>query len=106
MTPTTWGRQQLTISVSALYDIEERPSKDKRKRAVKVFEQTIEIEVTYGKMVQVFVSGNWQWLWTTLAVPIATFLWARAKWRSKSIANANPKGHGVRPRRPGPRRGR
>lgn len=48
-------------------------------RTLRTFDRTIDVDVTFGQQVSGFVSGNWQWLWTTALVPLAGWMWKRRR---------------------------
>ncbi len=54
-------------------------------RKIRTFTKTIRVRVTLGRRLAGFVGDNWQWLWGTLLVPLAGWLWARRR-KAKSAA--------------------
>lgn len=45
---------------------------------VRTFEATVLVNVTAAMRIRGFVANNWQWLWTTIVIPV--FIW----WRKRS----------------------
>jgi len=83
--PTTWQWQvtpkkegthllQLTLSVIIFLSDERLPP-----RAIKTFEDTIEVEVSIVTKIAEFVKGNWPWLCTVLLIPLVRRLWKKRK---------------------------
>jgi hypothetical protein len=69
------GSQPLLLTLSALLQVEG----ERLPRAIRTFERTIEVRVTWPQRLSNFMVDNWQWLWTTLLVPIVG--WIIQKWR-------------------------
>nr|CUV32070.1 conserved exported protein of unknown function [Ralstonia solanacearum] len=47
---------------------------------VRTFDRTIEVKViSPAKRVASFIGTNWQWLWTTIVVPLVGWLWSRRR---------------------------
>lgn len=55
---------------------------DGTSRTLRTFDRTIVVDVTVGQQISGFVSGNWQWLWATVLVPVAGWVWRRRSTRS------------------------
>ena len=66
VTPKEEGLQKLYLSLTAIFEVNGKDTK----MSVKTFEKIIEIKVTTKKKFLQFISDNWQWLWTTIVVPI------------------------------------
>ena len=73
VTPTQDGSQNLSLTLSAIINV----SGQDAPFVIQTFNQKIEVEVSVGQQVSTFVAGNWQWLWASILVPTAPFLW---KW--------------------------
>ncbi len=73
------GRQRVNLTLNVI--IEDRGREITR--ALQTFTKDIEIEVSFSSRVKGFVENNWQWLWATLVVPIAAWLWRRYSVRKK-----------------------
>lgn len=52
-----------------------------RKRTVRSFDRQITINVGWDERVLAFVGDNWQWLWTTVFIPLFPIVWA---WRRRA----------------------
>jgi hypothetical protein len=92
--PTRTGALRLHLTLTALIDVEG----ERQPRAIRTFERTLTIRVTWQDRVSGFVRGNWQWLWATL-LPLAAAAWGalratrkrrrkRAKGRKKQTRTA------------------
>ena len=75
--PIDTGVLELRITLSAFV----RVAGEEKKREIKVFSKKLEIRVTWLDRASDFVGGNWQWLWTTIAVPAAAWMIARRRGR-------------------------
>jgi hypothetical protein len=64
--PTEVGNQRLYLTLSALLSVEGQ----RTPRAVRTFERTIDVSVTWPTRLSAFLAGNWQWLWTTVLIPL------------------------------------
>ncbi len=73
--PTAEGNQDLNLTLSAILDVNGKAIP----RKVEVFVKVIEVKVTVSQKIQLFVEKNWQWLWATLVIPIAGWLWKKKK---------------------------
>ncbi len=73
--PTAEGTQDLNLTLSAILDVNGKAMP----RKVEVFVKVIEVKVTAYQKIQLFVEKNWQWLWATLVIPIAGWLWKKKK---------------------------
>jgi len=60
-------RLHLTLSAHVLLDGEKIP------RVVKTFERTMVVNVNWKTEAYEFATGNWEWLWTVLLVPIGGY---------------------------------
>jgi hypothetical protein len=50
---------------------------------IRVFDGEVEVRATLRQRVTTFVGGNWQWLWTTIAAPLAAYWLATLRNRRK-----------------------
>jgi hypothetical protein len=76
ITPLDWGRQELQLVVSALYQVEGRDGR----RAVRTFQHNIVVNVTNWARAKVFFRNNWQWAWTAILLPVLGWLgWLGAR---------------------------
>ena len=80
--PSSDGRHYLHLTLSALLSINGASTP----RAIRTFDQMIEVEVAWHQRVIPFFEKNWQWLWAAILVPIAGWLWKR---RSSSESKIN-----------------
>lgn len=80
--PEKAGRRRLHLTLSALIDLAGK----ERTYTVKTFERTLEVDVTFRERLETFVEDNWQWLWTTLLVPLAAVV---LQWRRQRTAPPN-----------------
>jgi hypothetical protein len=80
--PTEPGSQRLHLTLSAQLHVEGQ----RVPRTIRTFERTIEVHVTWSQKVSHFVANNWQWLWTTILIPIAGWIIRKRKQRDASSA--------------------
>lgn len=84
VTPTQHGRQTLHLVLSAYIDVAGRDAP----LVVRTFDRDIEVNITFPQQVSGFARDNWQWLWTTLIVPLAGYFWKRRKDRREIARTA------------------
>jgi hypothetical protein len=77
VTPLEWGKQELQLTISALYQVNGRDGK----RALRTFQHDIIVHVGPWKYAKVFLENNWQWAWTALLIPLGG--WALHRLRRK-----------------------
>lgn len=77
--PTRTGVLRLHLTLTALIDVEG----ERQPRAIRTFERTLTIRVTWQDRVSGFVRGNWQWLWVTIAAPLAAAAWGALRARKR-----------------------
>jgi hypothetical protein len=65
--------------LTAIFDVEGT----QRKRAIRTFDQIITVNVTTGQQLADFVTGNWQWLWAAVAVPLVGAIWQGKRIKRK-----------------------
>ncbi|HEY2899680.1 MAG TPA: hypothetical protein VGL59_03815 [Polyangia bacterium] len=87
VTPDSGGKRPLHLSVDAVVTM----GAETQRWTINTFEQTVLVKVAATTRVKDFVAGNWQWLWTTLAVPLGGLFFVKRRKRGKKS----------RPRRPG-----
>lgn len=73
VTPTKDEDQNLYLTVSAIINV----SNQRVPLVIRTFDKTIEVEVSVGQRISMFGASNWQWIWTSLLVPLCLILW---KW--------------------------
>lgn len=95
--PTATGRQRLHLTLSAVLSVSTSDSPERvAKYTVRTFKRTLNVKnvpVSPGDRATGFMSRNWQWLFSTLVIPIG--LWALHRRRKASNARvpggtANP----------------
>ncbi|MGP8305625.1 hypothetical protein [Vibrio sp. YIC-376] len=77
--PKAEGRHNLHLTLVAMLDIDGRTTP----RSIKTFDRSIEVEVTGKQKMVAFISSNWQWLWATILVPVAGWIWRQRKAKSQ-----------------------
>jgi hypothetical protein len=84
--PAEPGSHSLHLTLSALIDIAGRDTP----LVVRTYDQSIEVKIAVSQRVYGFFSNNWQWLWATVLVPIALYLWRRWKKRPEEPKRGAP----------------
>lgn len=69
------GDAEVVLTVTAIVKTDFGNSQ----RQMKAFEKTIDINITKRQIVMSFIEDNWQWLWSTLFVPVVLLLYRRFK---------------------------
>jgi hypothetical protein len=77
--PTRTGVLHLHLTLTALVTV----NGERSARSIRTFERTLTIRVTWQDRVTGFLAGNWQWLWTAIAVPVA--LWVIRRRRRETL---------------------
>lgn len=85
--PTSDGRHHLHLTLSALLSINGASTP----RAIRTFDQMIEVEVMWYQRIESFFDKNWQWLWAAILVPIAGWLWKRRSSSESKVDQLNLK---------------
>jgi len=73
--PKAEGRQYLHLTLSVLIHVNGLNTR----RAIRTFDKEISIEIRWEQQALSFLKSNWQWLWVTILVPVAGWLWKRRK---------------------------
>jgi len=73
VTPMREGSQHLHLTLSAILVVDGVPTP----RAIRTFDTNIQVEVTRRQKISALFYSNWQWLWATLLVPVAGWLWRK-----------------------------
>lgn len=73
VTPTQSGAQQLELTVNAVLRIDGV----EREFSIQTYNKAIDVKVNWSNSVAAFFAANWQWLWTTLLVPVIVMAWRR-----------------------------
>jgi hypothetical protein len=76
VSPTETGNLDLQLDLEAILDLGNGTSTPRR---LKTFTKVIRVRVQALDAMKGFVAGNWQWLWSTLLVPLAGYLWHRRR---------------------------
>jgi hypothetical protein len=76
--PKSSGSYPLHLSIDAVVTI----GPNSLRKTVQTLERLVVVHVSIYQSARQFVSGNWQWLWTTVAAPIGGVMWAM--WRRKT----------------------
>ncbi len=85
VTPTESGSLDLQLDLEAVLELGNGASTPRR---LETFTKIIRVRVRTVDVVTGFVAGNWQWLWSTLLVPLAGYFWHR---RRKTRGRSEPK---------------
>jgi hypothetical protein len=75
--PTETGTKHLHLTLDAFITVDGRGTL----WSVRTFDRTLRIRITWFDHVSGFVSGNWQWMWTAIFLPIAGLAFRRLKKR-------------------------
>jgi hypothetical protein len=81
--PTEEGNQRLHLTLSVLLSVDG----ERTPRAVRTLERAIDIRVTSYQRVYGFVANNWQWLWTTILIPL--WIGTMSKFRKASTTHTS-----------------
>jgi hypothetical protein len=73
--PLESGRLNLYLAINAIVSVNNETSF----RSLKTFSKIIEIDVKYTQRILSIFKSNWQWLWTTVLLPIGLYLWKKRK---------------------------
>ncbi len=74
--PLHKGNNNLHLSLTAIVDVGDG---EPTQRSIRTFEKNIEVKVRAVQSVGTFMENNWQWLWTTLLVPLLGYFWNKRK---------------------------
>lgn len=73
--PTKSGSHHIHLTLSAHLQVEGQ----RVPRLIRTFERSIRVNVTWRERAGLFLSGNWQWLWTAILVPVVP--WLLRRWK-------------------------
>lgn len=76
--PLESGVLTLRVRISAFVAVDG----NEKKREVETFSKQFDINVALVDRVSSFARGNWQWLWTTILVPVAAWFMAHRRGRA------------------------
>jgi hypothetical protein len=86
VSPTQTGKLHLHLTLNALL----KNGGETQAITLRTFDRTIPINVTFDQRVSSFFGDNWQWLFTTLLLPIGVSLWRVL--RHRRAGEAAPEG--------------
>jgi hypothetical protein len=81
--PKKEGKHKLHLTLTALLEVDGYSTP----RTIRTFDRLIEIDVSFTQKIRLFFNNNWQWLWATILVPIAGWLWKRSKKTKAAMFN-------------------
>jgi hypothetical protein len=73
--PSKTGHYDLHLTLTALFTVEGISTS----KALRTFDKTINVNVTWQQRTTDFFEKNWQWLWAVIIIPIAGWLWRRRR---------------------------
>jgi hypothetical protein len=85
VTPKKAGKKDIHLRLSAIVKIEGSTLPHN----IKTFDRYINVKVTTAKMLSMFVSDNWQWLWTAILVPLSPLMWNKYQKRKEKMPSVN-----------------
>ena len=74
VTPLQSGTHNLYLTVNVVVNV---PGYGAQKKQIPVLSQTVQVRSDVGYSASHFWSSNWQWLMTTLLIPLALWLWRK-----------------------------
>jgi hypothetical protein len=79
VTPKRGGKQSLHLTLDAIVLL----WGDATPRAIRTFDNNIEVQVSWQRRAGDFLKNNWQWLWSVVVVPLALWLWPKLQSRKR-----------------------
>lgn len=73
--PLDGGTKSLHLTLNSILVVDGATTR----RTVRSFDKEIRVEVSSLAVARAFVAKNWQWLWATLLVPLAGWIWRRLR---------------------------
>jgi hypothetical protein len=82
--PTEWrwtararqtGRHQLHLTINAIITV----GGERYPRSLDVLKRDIDVDVTAGQRIGMFLGTNWQWLLGTVVIPLGIWFWNRKR---------------------------
>jgi hypothetical protein len=86
--PTEWrwnvranesGSQTLHLTIDAIVTVDG----ERFPRSLNVLDRKIDVEITAGQQLAMFVEGNWQWVAGTIVIPLAVWWWTSRRQRRR-----------------------
>lgn len=84
--PLRAGKLPLHVRITAIV----RAAGIEKTKDFPVKDEIIQVRVSPTAAIGSFVSKNWQWLWSTILVPIALWLWNRRRKNKKDDSGKQP----------------
>lgn len=82
--PLQKGKWPLHLKVTAVV----RSGDLEKEKDLKVLDEQVTVTITTFAVVESFIVGNWQWLFGTLLIPLAVWLWPKLKSKSARAQSA------------------
>lgn len=79
ISPKSKGSHKIHLTITAVIQIDG----DKAERLIKTFDKEIVVVVTPKQVIVGFFEKYWQWLFTTLLLPLGLWLWKRYKGKEE-----------------------
>jgi len=79
--PLKTGKHEIHVSVNAEVNVDGAS----KVRNIETFSETIVIEITPWQVIRGWLSQYWQWLFTTLILPLGLWAWKKFKSRSETV---------------------
>lgn len=79
--PLKTGKHEIHVSVNAEVNVDG----NSKVRNIETFSETIVIEITPWQVVRGWLSQYWQWLFTTLILPLGLWVWKKFKNRAETV---------------------
>lgn len=75
ISPMQTGEHSIHLSLNAYFNVNGHDTP----KMIQTFNKTIRIKVTWVNLAKSFFQSNWQWLWTSLFIPVVIWLWRKRK---------------------------
>ena len=69
------GRHQLHLTINAIITV----GGERYPRSLDVLKRDIDVDITAGQRIGMFLGTNWQWLVGTVVIPLAVWLWSKRR---------------------------
>jgi len=69
------GRHQLHLTINAIIAV----GGERYPRSLDVLNRDIDVEITAGQRIGMFLGTNWQWLAGTVVIPLAVWIWSQRR---------------------------